>query len=167
MKRIINSDHYKNYKEKSKNPVTKEIFESFLYGNGEALYDWRTRKPCSDFGLFQEMLHTIVVSACMMDIPHGKGNLYILKKKNKVYETKNGKLVKIRPIDWKKTKELGKRVFLDNQHTDEYIYTIKWDKSKRHFKNKTMYIFEPSRGFQRYISFMKKQNPQLDFLEYV
>lgn len=165
--RLLNKDHYNNYKKKSKSPVSKEVFEHFLYGNGEALYDWRTREICKEFGLFQEILHEIVVSGYIFDVPHGLGSIYVYKNKTKVYTNKKGNLVKLRPIDWIETKKQGKRVYYENRHSDEYVYKIKWDKSHKHFKNKSFYLFEPSRGFKRYITFKKKENPQLDYLEYV
>jgi hypothetical protein len=163
--RILNKDHYSNYKLKSKSPLSYEKYNSFLYGNGDSMYDWRTKEVCKEAGLMQDIIDTIVNSASMFPLPYGLGNIYVTKKKNKIIEFANGKLFKRRSINWKETKQKGSLVFHENVHTDEYVYRIKWDTSYYHFRNKTLYKFKPSRGFQRYIAFMKEKNPQLDYLE--
>jgi hypothetical protein len=163
--RILNKDHYSYYKEKSKSPLSYEQYNSFLYGNGDSMYDWRTKEVCKEFGLMQDIIHTIVHSASMFPIPYGLGNIYVTKKKNRVMEFPSGKIFKKRSVNWKETKQKGSLVFHENVHTDEYIYKIKWDTSYHHYRNKTLYKFKPSRGFQRYIAFMKEKNPQLDYLE--
>lgn len=165
MERLTNLHHYNNYKAKVKSPVSYEKYNNFLYGNGESLFDWRTMKPCSEMGLMQHMLHLIVTKGAIISIPYNLGKLYITKKKSKVYQAPDGKYYKKRVIDWAATKGTNKVTFLDNTVSDDYVYKIKWNVTSNIFKNKSYYKFKPSRGFQRYIKYMKDLNPQLDFLE--
>lgn len=161
--RVKNKEHYEYYKSNAKTPVSKEVYESFLYGSGESLFDWRTKVPCKEFGLIHEIMHNVVTKGYIMQLPHGLGEIYINKKKPKVYEV-NGKLYRKNAINWQALKKEGKVIFYENRHSDEYIYRIKWF-PRYPFKNKTLYLFKPSRGFRRYIAFMKSNNPQIDYLE--
>lgn len=69
------------------------------------------------------------------------GKLKIVKTENDFTKIPQNKW----PIDWKKTKELGYKVYF----TDDYKYHILWDKSTCLVKNKTLFKFISCRGIQR------------------
>lgn len=74
----------------------------------------------------------------MMDIQGDCGNLTIKKKKRKNHniDPKTGKLHINLPVDWKKTHELGKKVFIMNYHTDGYHFGWIWFKKTKRMRIK-------------------------------
>jgi hypothetical protein len=77
----------------------------------------------------------------MMDIPGDCGKLAIKKKKRRthVVDPKTGKSHINLPVDWKKSHEKGKRMFIMNYHTDGYHFGWLWFK-----KTKKMMIKFPN-----------------------
>lgn len=57
-------------------------------------------------------------------------------------------LNKLRRIDWKRTSELGKRVYHLNEHSDGYDYIIMWRKIDT-LRNNHMYRYVPARNIKR------------------
>lgn len=76
-----------------------------------------------------------------VELPSSLGDLVIGKKRQKK-----------RPIDWKNSKLLGRRVYIDNIHSNGYIYEFTWVKAHRKFKNRRLYSFKPVRNNAREVS---------------
>lgn len=82
-------------------------------------------------------------------LPRGFGYLSIIKKKNRVSVTVDGKTHIILPINWKKTKEEGKIVYHMNAHTSGYRASWKWFSSTARFFLSDFYNFRASREASR------------------
>src|SRR5690606_28154683 len=102
-----------------------------------------------------------------VSLPYGFGAIAVNKKMLKRYkqykDRKTGELIKVvnLRIDWKKTKELGKKIYHTNEHTDGYNFRWIWfsNESKIHLAD--LYIFKPGRYASRAISkYVKKPNNQ-------
>jgi nucleoid DNA-binding protein len=83
------------------------------------------------------------------DLPY-IGQLRIRKhKKTPRINKSTGKLnLKSVVVDWKATKEHGKRILRSNSHTNGYVYRIYWKKDKT-LKNCTLYNFRACRTLSR------------------
>jgi hypothetical protein len=65
-----------------------------------------------------------------------------------------------RILNYKLFKETGKKAYLSNLHTDEYIYCLRW--ARPIIKNKKYYDFVGCRKLTRAISeFLKEEEPVL------
>lgn len=85
-------------------------------------------------------------------MPWGLGDFAISKKKRKDrYTCKDGHQFLIMPIDWKKTREKGKRVFNFNLHTDGWGFRWKWFNQTARVKYADIWYFKPSRVSSRLI----------------
>lgn len=89
--------------------------------------------------------------------PYGLGALHIIKKKLKV--TKDNL-----PIDWKLTREYGKRIYHLNEHTSGFLYRFYWDKRNSKQTNRFLYIFDPSRSNKRRLAKLIKSG-KCDYFE--
>lgn len=90
-------------------------------------------------------------------LPYGFGKLSVNKKKPKVTRKWNGKIHIVLPIDWKKTKEEGKRIYHMNLHTDGYKFRWIWFASSARFQNSDVWNFKPARTVSRLLgSYLKK-----------
>lgn len=72
---------------------------------------------------------TILETGDKLKMPNGLGHFTINKKKLKTYKNfknKDGKPYVNLRIDWKRTKETGKRVYHLNKHTDGFNYHWYW-----------------------------------------
>lgn len=87
-------------------------------------------------------------------LPAGFGEFAVSKKKKKK--------IKIRPednkqfinlsIDWKKTKEKGKRIYHFNYDTEGFSFYWKWFKLSARFRFWDLWYFKPSRVTSRMIT---------------
>jgi len=93
-------------------------------------------------------------------IPSGFGEFSITKKiRKKIKITPDGKERINLAIDWKKTKEKGKRIYLFNHHTEGYYFGWKWFKKSTRLKNVDLWWFKPSRVTSRLINhYIKTDN---------
>lgn len=67
-------------------------------------------------------------------------------------------------IDWKATKECGKKVYHLNDHRDGYFYRFSWKKNK--IVNVSYYSFVPERwNAKRRLAKLLKEKPNVDFFE--
>lgn len=79
-------------------------------------------------------------------------------KKIKVETFKDGQINKKLPIDWVKTKQFKKTIYILNEHTDGHSYYFDFIPFK--FKNNRYYKFKPSRSLNRYLAKILK-NPDV------
>lgn len=111
-KSIVIKDFYNDYK--------KNIEEDSCY---DMSYSQYVKIICD---LHQEMMHDLL-EGYEIKFKCGVGSFFIAKNKVDYSERKNI------PTDFKKSKELGKRILLLNEHTNGYIYKFYWS-SKRSFE---------------------------------
>lgn len=83
--------------------------------------------------------------------PFGFGEFSINKKKRKKVKTKDGKEYINLPIDWKKTREKGKRVYNFNYDTEGFFFGWMWFKENARFKHSDLWYFKPCRTTSRLI----------------
>lgn len=126
---IAQKDFYNYYKEMSIKKG-KEYIDYPLYS-----------KILKDFN--QMMRDKIVYEAERFTMPYRMGDLFIHKYEN-VFKESNMRSWK---VDWKKTKELGYKVYFESK----YGYKWKWDKRKSVVKGKKFYTFRACRKAQRMV----------------
>lgn len=85
-------------------------------------------------------------------LPFGFGEFAINKKKRKKIIDIDGKEFVNLPIDWKKTREKGKRIYNFNFHTEGFFFGWVWFKSTARFKHSQLWYFKPSRNTSRLLS---------------
>lgn len=97
--------------------------------------------------------------------PWGFGDFAISKKLSKKFKEHNGKTYINLPIDWKKTKEAGKRIYNFNSHSDGYRCKWYWFVKDARFSNSCIWIFKASRESSRKITeYINK--PSKEYLKY-
>ena len=85
-------------------------------------------------------------------LPVGFGEFSINKKKRKKMKDVDGKEFVNLPIDWKKTKEKGKRIYNFNFHTEGYFFGWVWFKESARLRQTDLWYFKPSRTTSRMLS---------------
>lgn len=88
-----------------------------------------------------------------INFPKRMGQLYLEKNSTKIYE-KDNKIVNTFPVDWNATLKLWEEDFecynkkqLVKKRTD-WVYKIKYDKTKANYKHKSVFCFKPNRTFK-------------------
>jgi len=79
------------------------------------------------------------------------GSFYLIKNKPKIKFNEEGKSISKVAINWPETKKVRqltgdktKKVLYLNNHTNGYIYKLKWNRAQARFVNRTFYSFIPS-----------------------
>jgi hypothetical protein len=107
--------------------------------------------------LFREY---ILETGDIAKLPGGFGQFSIRKKRRKKQSIMpDGTQFVHLPIDWKKTKEKGKRVYILNYHTEGFFFGWQWFKKTARFKHSDFWNFKPSRVTSRLINeYIQKDN---------
>lgn len=94
-------------------------------------------------------------------LPWGIGNFAISKRIPIREKTnpKTGEPVISLPVDWKKTRELGYKVYHLNTHTEGYKFRVKWFISSARFKMCEIWTFKPNRITSRLINHYIRKDP--------
>lgn len=108
---------------------------------------------------FNEQLgNHVLETGEFVKLPYGFGKISINKKKQTKYYEKDGKTYCVLGIDWKKTNELGEKIYHLNAHTDGYRYRWLWVPDGRVYQIQ-IWTFSPSRHFSRTLAkYLKKPN---------
>jgi nucleoid DNA-binding protein len=85
-------------------------------------------------------------------LPFGFGEFSINKKKNKRFKEINGEQKVVLPIDWKKTKEKGKKIYNFNHHTEGFYFGWVWFKKTSTLRFREMWYFKASRPTSRLLA---------------
>lgn len=103
----------------------------------------------------------VVETGDSFKLPHGFGEILIWKWKKKKIITNpiTGKQHIAMAIDWVKSKQQGKHIYILNNHTDGFRMQWKWLKSTARFELSEIYVFKPTRESSRKISEAIKKNP--------
>lgn len=80
---------------------------------------------------------------------HGFGEFAITKWRPHKTVVVEGKEMMNLPIDWKKTREIGKVIYHLNYDTDGYKFKWKWFAKIARFSNSSLFNFKPSRVTSR------------------
>ena len=99
------------------------------------------RAIVSDY--FKHIKNEIMLNCREFKLPCRLGTLSIIKHKPKNYDKRSLRW------DWKATKELGKPVFLLNDHSGYFKYRFFWSKQNCITKNKSKYMFIACRSLKR------------------
>lgn len=87
-------------------------------------------------------------------LPWGFGDFVISKRrppKTKISKETGEEMINL-PVDWKKTRELGHKVYHLNRHTDGFKFSIKWFKHTSRFKSSDVWVFKPYKYSSRLIT---------------
>lgn len=91
-------------------------------------------------------------------LPGGFGDFSISKKKRKRLVGKNEEFINM-SIDWKKTKEKGKKIYNFNYHTEGYSFWWIWFRKSTRFQNSKLWYFKPTRTTSRLLAhYIKTDN---------
>jgi hypothetical protein len=106
----------------------------------------------------KEVVKYILMDAGEFELPYRLGSIRIQKKKMK-FSPDSMK------VDWKATRETGKRVYHLNDHSDNYRYKWYWKKSNAIVQNKSLYSFTASRANKRELARLIKNEKLIDYFE--
>lgn len=136
----------------------RDSFKSFKEDFEESTVDYKTyANVIKSFN--QRVMEKILFEAFEFEMPYRLGSLRIRKKKTHFKE-------KTMKIDWAKTRELGKRVYHMNEHTNYFNYRFYWKKQHATFINKKMYSFTATRDNKRLLaSILKNNETGIDYYE--
>jgi len=133
--RSASKENYNNFCKK--NPSVKLTFEEWrniIYSYTEAFRDY------------------ILETGEKAKLPFGFGEFSINKKKRRKMKGVDGKESVNLPIDWKKTREKGKRIYNFNFHTEGYFFGWVWFKDTARLRQSNLWYFKPSRTTSRMLS---------------
>ena len=112
------------------------------------------RDICDEYN--QLIVEEVLINSETVRFPVRVGTFRV--KKTKMKFTDKNKLM----IDWKKSKELKKRIYHMNEHTGGYKYRFFWKKGA--IKNISAYAFIPTRTLARRLaSILKDKDRELDY----
>lgn len=94
-------------------------------------------------------------------MPHGFGEVSIRKWKKQKVNTHpiTGEQFIVSAIDWIKTLEKGKHVYLMNNHTDGFRFQWKWFREGAMFEGRNVFVLNPTRESSRKIAEYIKKYP--------
>lgn len=102
---------------------------------------------------FNELFKTYILeTGDKAKLPGGFGEFSINKKIRKKIKTNNGREFINLPIDWKKSKEKGKKIYNFNYHTDGYFFGWMWFKKTARIKLNELWYFKPTRVTSRLLA---------------
>ncbi len=145
----------------SKSLGLKDAFKEFNKSqnkNSHFAVDYSLYKAiCADFN--KKVIKDILYDSGTFKLPHRLGEIRIQKKKMNFNDSSKLK------VDWKRTNELGTRIYHLNDHTDNYRYKWYWRKSKAIIKNKTAYSFTATRDNMRTLARILLTDRRIDYFE--
>ena len=111
--------------------------------------------------MFDLIMDKIVHKSEQFKLPLNLGYIGIKKKKMNFNYLLSKKYLK---IDYKSTKDSGVKVYHTNDHTNNFRYRWKWDRSNCRIKGNTAYTFVPTRWRKREAAQLLKKN-LIDYTE--
>lgn len=85
-------------------------------------------------------------------LPWGLGSFSINKKKSRKTIDIDGREITVLPVNWKRSKEAGKKIYLLNSHTDGYRYKWIWFADDARIYQTSIWVFKPSRVSSRLLA---------------
>lgn len=159
-----------------KRPLKLKIKTYNVLGESQGYKDFRKETNIDiDFKTFKKILLTIneyimknkVMNEAKVFIPPGElGQFFINKYKGTQMRNRDeNDITSNFGIDWVKSKEYKKRVYILNLHSDQYKYKWFWYKSKADFLFKGIYRFKPLRKYSRELAKVIKGR-QVEYYEH-
>lgn len=141
--RMNSHECYNAYKEKyPQSEIQYSVFKVLVKRYNESIIEY-----CLDTGR-------------MAVLPNRFGQLFVNKKKQvRFYTNKEGRKFCILGVDWKLSKELGKKIYLQNFHTEGYRFKFVWRYSTKIYL-KGMWTLKITRNASRTLAKNLKENPQ-------
>lgn len=106
----------------------------------------------------QYLRDQIVEKSFETKLPFNLGHVSVVKRR-RIYKS-----IDSMPVDWKASKEAGKKVRFFNTHSSGYSYSFFWSKKYCSVKNKNNYLFKPTRANSRRVAELVK-NKENDYFE--
>ena len=135
------NDYYKDYKKKSKTPVSKQVYSMVL----------------KDF--LNSMRTAVSQEGYAFKLPQRMGKIEIRKSKRKVEILDDGTIKNTLSVNWKETLKLWAnnleakikktKIRYINEHTDGYVFSVVYLKHTANYKNKTVYNMSVNREMRR------------------
>lgn len=130
-------DQYKEYHKRHKGTPLDISYQQF-------------KRLVGDFN--EAMMNHVVKDCGEFKLPFRLGKITITKRKLNYDD------IRKLPVDWKRSKELGFKVRLFNEHSNEYKYRIRWIKKDCAVRGQRLWAFIPTREFSRSIAYEVKHN---------
>lgn len=132
--------------------ASKENYQDFIQTYPDAplsFMQWSTVVYTFNYNFRDHLLET----GDRAKMPWGFGDFMVSKKKKKTYKILPDGTEKINlSINWKATRELGKRVYHLNHHTEGYSYYWRWEPATARFYNSSIWYFRPCRLTSRLLN---------------
>lgn len=139
-----------------------KLYKKFCKENNLEPVDYKLYKKIITTS--NEILSDKILDGKRIKLPFGLSDVFINKYKHQL-KKQDGKLNL--PIDWKRTKELGKKIYHLNKHTDGFIFKWFWAKGDAKFKFKDLWSFKAVRKNTRAINNKIKQGEEINYKEYL
>lgn len=114
------------------------------------------------YSFSEEFKFYILESGEKAKLPFNLGTFYIGKKKRKQFKGKNNEYINM-AVDWVKSKELGKKIYNFNYHTEGFFFGWKWERPRASFFHISLWDFKPSRVTSRLLAhYLKSDNKYMN-----
>jgi hypothetical protein len=122
-------------------------FQNIVYGFNEGFRDY------------------LLETGDKVKLSYGWGDFAIQKKKSKTFKKHRitGNYVTALNVDWKKTKELGFKVYHFNSHTEGFQFSLKWWNKTARFPFSETWSFKPYRTTSRMIKHYINKHSESQF----
>ena len=127
---------------------SKELYEEFVKESPEIKISYDKFKDVI-YGFNYLFRDYILETGELVKYPFGGGEFSVEKKHKKKIKVVDGKEYVILPVDWKRTKELGKKVYIFNSHSDGYSFKWFWTNLNARFHLADTFMFKPFRESSR------------------
>lgn len=141
---------------------SRENYDRFLKENNISEKELPYPKYCKNLEVCNWMfIEYALRTGQKVYLPYGFGPLAVNKKKLKMYKEHEGKKYINLRVDWKKTREIGKKVYHTNEHSDGFNFRWMWFSDEAKFAFADLYVFKPGRYASRAINkYIRKVNAQ-------
>lgn len=146
---------------------SRENYDRFMKENKLIEKDLSYAKYCKNLEICNWMFVEYALrTGQKVQLPYGFGSIAVNKKmlkRFKEFKDKDGnirKVVNLR-VNWAKTREIGKKVYHTNEHSDGYNFRWIWFGAESKIHLSDLYVFKPGRYASRAISkYVKKPGGQ-------
>ena len=121
-----------------------DIYRDYIKKNDVELNYARYKRIIDEFN--KVVKEEILERSQPFKMPYGLGTICIVKYKPKSYSDQS------LSTDYKSTKEVGKRVYHLNEHSNGYKYRLYWTKIPRTFPKRYMYQIQFVRDNKRHLA---------------
>jgi hypothetical protein len=145
--------------------ISVRVYKRFKKAHPEVKLDKKTWvKVIQNFNLlFGEYL---LQTGEREKLPYGLGSFAISKKKTiKIIRQRDGTNHIGLPIDWKRSKEVGRKIYIMNNHSDGFRAKWKWFPEDSNMRIYAIWAFKPVRNRSRDIARYLKDEDGAIYLE--